>query len=306
MKRLSAITMAVVALAMLLSVTCFAGTFADVDETTVQGAAIERLAGRGIVDGIGGGYFAPEGLLTRAQFVKIVNNVFGYTHAGENKFSDVSEDAWYYSDVCIAAEAGYINGIGDGLFAPENVVTREQACVILNNILGMDIIPYYTEPSDAVSPWARDSVILAVSNRLISLEEGNRLRATEPMKRGEACEMLEKCLLDDVAEVQKIDMHTIAAEELEMRMNRVIAAMENQVIPELENEECIKVAYMIIENMQAYLSDRNHDYETASKETFKAYAAIPKEERQELKLKTQEYNKLEDMALLYNFFFMAE
>ncbi len=301
MKRLVA---ALAVLSMLMQSVFAVGYFADVDEATEQGQAIARLAEYGVVNGIGNGCFAPDNALTRAQFVKIVNNVFRYESAGENKFVDVAPDAWYFNDICIASEMGYINGVGDGCFAPENYVTREQACVILNNILNMERLPYYTQPSDAVSDWARESVLTILSNRLIALEEGNRLRATEFMTRGEACEMLEKCYVSDVDEIEYIDIKSIAREDLETRMTRVIASMETEVIPKLTYEESKTVGQRIVDNMKAYLADDAHDYIKASQETFEIYKGLTKAARTEFKTKVQEYNKMEDLMLLYDFFFV--
>lgn len=298
--------MAIIIGLLLLSNTVFCSVFPDVDETSERGKAIIRLYEKGIVDGTGDGYFRPKGLLTRSQFVKIVNKIFNYTHIGDNKFSDVSADKWYYSDVCIAAEAGYINGIGGGLFAPEDIVSREQACVIINNILKMELIPYYEEPKDAVSPWARDGVIKALSNRLITLEEDGRLRATEPMTREEACEMLEKCVVEDVNLTENLDLNSIAKEELELKMNRVIKAMEEQVIPELEDEKSVQVSRMIVQNMKNYLADSSYDYKQGSKDAFAIYETIPKEIREVFKTCVQKYNKLEDLMLLYEFFYIIE
>lgn len=297
---------AVITCLLLLWSTVFCAVFPDVDETSDKGKAIIRLYEKGVVDGTGDGYFRPEGLLTRSQFVKIVNKIFGYTHIGDNKFSDVASDKWYYDDVCIAAEAGYINGIGGGLFAPENIVTREQACVIVNNILNMELIPYYEEPKDVISSWARDGVIKALSNRLITLEEDGRLRATEPMTRAEACEMLEKCLVEDTGTTGKLDLDSIAREELEIRMNRVIKAMEEQVIPILSDEKSIKVSHMIVQNMRSYLMDDDYDYKNGSKDAYAIYRTISKENKKIFKDTIQKYNKIEDLLILYEFFYVVE
>ncbi|MBQ2890758.1 MAG: S-layer homology domain-containing protein [Clostridia bacterium] len=293
-----------IAFVLLMQMVFGAGFFFDVDEATPQGEAIIKMADRGIVDGIGGGYFNPEGKLTRSQFVKIVNNVFGYTQAGENKFTDVKEGAWYYDHVRIGVEAGYIQGIGNGLFAPEDLVSREQACVILNNILKMELLPYYKEPKDAVSSWAKEAVLKAISNGLVSLEEGERFRAQQPMTRAEACEVLAKCLVD-VDPVPKIDLNQIAEEDLNLRINRVISAMENKVIPELSNEKSKQISRKIVENMRLYLADKNHDYKKASEETFAIYKTIPKNDREIFKDKIQKYNTLEDLLILYDFFFIV-
>ena len=282
-----------------------AGFFADVDEASEQGIAIVKMAERGVVNGVGDGYFKPEDSLTRSQFVKIVNKVFGYTQAGENKFSDVLAGKWYYDDVCIAVEAGYINGVGDGRFAPEDKVSREQVCVIMDNILKMEQLPYFTEPEDKVSDWAKDAVYKAISSGLVSLEEGNIFRATENMTRGEACLVLSKCLVD-VGPITSISLETIAKDELQMRMERVIKAMRDEVIPALENEMSKEVSEHIISNMKAYIVDNNHDYIKASQETFEIYRKIPKPEREIFKTIIQKYNKLDDLMLLYDFFFVMQ
>ncbi len=291
----------------LLLVQSVAGaSFYDVSNETEQGKAILKMAEKGIVDGVGNGFFKPDDSLTRSQFVKIVNRVFGYTHQGENKFTDVLPDKWYYSDVCIASEMGYINGIGGGLFAPEDLVSREQACVIVDNILKMELIPYYEEPIDIVSPWAKDSVIKVISNRLIPLDERGCFRATEPMTRGEVCEMLEKCLIEDMGEIEKIDLSTIAKEELELRMNRVIKAMEEKVIPELTDETSKYVGNLVVLNMRMYLQDTTHDYEKASRDTFEVYKTIPKDLRTVFKDTVQKYNQIDDLMLLYEFFYITD
>ena len=292
-----------VVLVMLFQTVLCSSFFIDVDEASTEGRAIIKMAERKIVNGVGGGYFRPDDSLTRAQFVKIVNNVFGYTHMGENKFTDVLENKWYYKDVSIAVEAGYINGTGNGQFKPEDKVSREQACVILNNILKMELLPYYTKPKDKLSPWAEDAVYKALSNGLVSLEEGEIFRGTEIMTRAEACVVLSKCLVD-VGPIKSIDLDTIAKEELLTRMTRVITAMREKVVRDLENEKSKQVSYKIIENMEAYIKDNTHDYVKASKDTFEIYRTIPKSEREIFKSVIQKYNKLEDLMLLYDFFFI--
>lgn len=288
---------------MLLQTMSAAGFFSDVDEASEQGIAILKMAERGIVDGVGDGRFKPQDSLTRSQFVKIVNKVFGYTQAGENKFTDVHQGKWYYEDVCIAVEAGYINGVGNGLFAPDDKVSREQVCVIMDNILKMEQLPYFTKPLDKVSLWATDAVYKALSNGLVALEDGDVFRATENMTRGEACLVLEKCLVD-VGPIVSINLENIAKDELKMRMERVIDAIKTKVIPELKNEKSKIISQMIIDNMVAYIADNTHDYIKASENTFAIYKTIPKEEREIFKTIVQKYNKLEDLMLLYDFFFI--
>ena len=57
-------------------------------------------------------------------------------------FSDVSSSKWYYDYVLQASNLGIINGKGDGIFAPEENVTRGDFAVMLTNMLGVSELPH--------------------------------------------------------------------------------------------------------------------------------------------------------------------
>ena len=166
-------------LVLIMTASCVcAMPFSDVDPETDMGKAVEKLWQMGYVNGYDGKNFAPSNNLTRAEFVKIVNNVFFYNVAGENVFTDVKKDDWFYNDVLVASQAGYIKGMGDGRFCPEENVTREQICVILDNILGLAELPFAEDITDEVSEWAEASVKKAIAFGYAKLEEGAKFRAT--------------------------------------------------------------------------------------------------------------------------------
>ena len=54
---------------------------------------------------------------------------------GENIFSDITKDAWYYDYVIGAVEYGWITGYSDGTFKPEQNITRSEVAVIVNRML---------------------------------------------------------------------------------------------------------------------------------------------------------------------------
>ena len=90
-----------------------------------------------IIDGMNKGWidttntFNPEKFITRAEFIKIVNRAFNITQIGQENFSDVNSGDWFYDEVRIATNAGYINGRGDGTFAPYDPITRQEAAKII-------------------------------------------------------------------------------------------------------------------------------------------------------------------------------
>ena len=94
------------------------------------------LAGMGIIDGMGNNIFAPENPLTRAQFVALLAKMTdGYSSAkiSDMGFTDVPTYEWYSSYVNWAAENGIVTGMGNGIFAPDAKITREQMAVMLCN-----------------------------------------------------------------------------------------------------------------------------------------------------------------------------
>ncbi len=54
-------------------------------------------------------------------------------------FTDVSEDAWYYEAVDAMSKQGIVNGMGDGLFAPEATMTYAQFCQLVAKQVGIEV-----------------------------------------------------------------------------------------------------------------------------------------------------------------------
>ena len=87
-------------------------------------AQIDRLATYGILAGTGGGAFQPEGSLTRAQLCALLAQALNCrVPTGESQFTDVSMDDWYGLCVNAVARLGLVEGVGEGRFAPDDLVT---------------------------------------------------------------------------------------------------------------------------------------------------------------------------------------
>ena len=54
---------------------------------------------------------------------------------GENIFSDVDKNDWFYNAVVNSIQYGWIRGYGDGTFRPNNPITRAEVTAIVNNML---------------------------------------------------------------------------------------------------------------------------------------------------------------------------
>ena len=194
--------------------------FEDIDITTQTGKNILKLYNAGILAGYnenGKLVFKPEGNITRAELSRIFNGVFKYSPSAEQlaavkDFSDNSDPAaWYYNDVRIAQVAGYINGFEDNTFRAKENFTRQQACVVIDLITGVDKYDSSLVITDEVSEWADRYVNYAVTAGLFPLEENNTFRATQNITRAEVCNLLE--IFVDETEVSADETVTVDEEE---------------------------------------------------------------------------------------------
>jgi methionine-rich copper-binding protein CopC len=99
------------------------------DDLTAEWAKekVEILASRMLVNGKAEDRFAPEDTITRAEAVALmVRSLYTDYTSGKSAFTDVPDDAWFRQEVLTAYDLGLTNGVGGGLFAPHEPVTREQ------------------------------------------------------------------------------------------------------------------------------------------------------------------------------------
>ncbi|SFE74968.1 S-layer homology domain-containing protein [Paenibacillus catalpae] len=85
---------------------------------------------KGLINSYPDGSFKPDQDITRAEFTKLMNSLFGFTTKGGNSFSDIAAGAWYTDQVAIGKHAGFINGYPDGTFKPNAAITRQEAAKI--------------------------------------------------------------------------------------------------------------------------------------------------------------------------------
>ncbi len=198
MKRLLSIFLAVILSAGVFSTSVFSvnadeiatehlpiqRVFTDIEPGSELEVTLARLKNAGIINGYEDGSFHPEGELSRAEFCKMVNILFGYTVKDTTSFPDVTADLWYYDHVLIAKKSGYILGFEDGTFRGNEKITREQVCVILDRVLGCYKL-YDVAITDEVSDWSRLSVEKIISNGFMPLEENSTFRAKQNITRAE-------------------------------------------------------------------------------------------------------------------------
>ncbi len=142
MKNFKKVISAVIALALSASTLVSAASFTDVAKTAPYAEAVDVLSSLGIINGYEDGTFRPEGEITRAEAATMIVGALNMTAdaqnaAGETQFADVNEQAaWATGYINVGVSQKFINGMGDGTFAPQANVTYAQMCVMLTSIAG--------------------------------------------------------------------------------------------------------------------------------------------------------------------------
>ena len=147
-------------------------TFDDVPANAWYAKAVNTLASLDIISGVGDNKFEPERSITRAEFTAMAMKFAVGGEEGENIFSDVDEDDWFYEDVVNSIQYGWIHGYGDGTFRPNNPITRAEVTAIVNNMLGRaadeDFVDEHAEEltqfSDIEKHWAYYHIVEATND----------------------------------------------------------------------------------------------------------------------------------------------
>lgn len=145
---------------------------------------------KGYISGYSEGIFKPDNKITRAEFTKIVNRVFGYSNVATIKFSDVKPGAWYYNEVAIGVANGYIEGNPDNTFLPDAYITREEACKIVGTILNKKVEGNTSFTDDMkISDWAKEFVKGLTEDGIIQGFK-NEFKPKDNLTRAEAVKIL--------------------------------------------------------------------------------------------------------------------
>jgi len=156
-------------------------SFTDVEEGMWYEAAIETLAGRGIICGYPDGSFNPDKAITRAEFTAIAIR-FANTKSGNSEFTDVPKDYWAYDEIAAATDYGWITGYPDGTYKPDNTISRAEVATIVNRMLGRSADEVYVDKNyyNIVNfydlrdnkEWYFYQIVEATNNHTFTMNEG--------------------------------------------------------------------------------------------------------------------------------------
>ncbi|WP_333646377.1 S-layer homology domain-containing protein [Lacrimispora sp.] len=143
---------------------------------------IEFVVSRGLFSGTSETKFSPNTAMTRGMFVTALGRLANADVSGyaKSSFSDVKDDAYYMGYIEWASKNNIVNGVGNGKFAPDQSITREQMAVIMSNYaktIGYTLPKVHIEniyaDNSKISTYAKEAVKQMQMVGVISGKNGN-------------------------------------------------------------------------------------------------------------------------------------
>ncbi|MFF2912095.1 S-layer homology domain-containing protein [Paenibacillus sp. NPDC057934] len=179
-----------------------AGTVASIP-TDIAGhwaqQPLSEWVDQGLIKGFEDGTFRPNGIITRVEFVTLVNRLFAYKGTSDVTFKDVPADAWFASQVSAAVQAGYLKGFPDGTFQPGKSLSRVEAAVMVAKLVPL-LLKEGENPLEAfkdkgsVPAYGRDPLAALLAAGYIKGFPDQTVGPGKPLTRAEAVVLLDRVM----------------------------------------------------------------------------------------------------------------
>ncbi|MBQ3206179.1 MAG: S-layer homology domain-containing protein, partial [Peptococcaceae bacterium] len=156
---------------------CPIGEYIDIPEDAWYHDGVHYCIERNIMGGYGNGIFKPNAAVSRAMISAMLWNLEGSPVVNYAlQYKDVPSDAWYTEAVRWMVAEGLAGGYGNGIYAPEDELTREQLAAILQKYAqykGYDMtkgatvnLQSYGDVQD-ISAWAGEAMQWICDNGIV-------------------------------------------------------------------------------------------------------------------------------------------
>lgn len=192
-----------------------------------------------------GDKFYPNKDISRAEFSTLTGRAFYGGQSGKTDvYSDVATDSWYFKYVSLLTEKGVLSGVGDGIFAPNATLTRQDAAALMTRIIkntGKNIfakreMAEFADSAD-IADYAREGVEFLYTAGIISGYEDGTFRPEAYITKAEASVIIYKVFYfqddglvrDPKPDVAEVWEHEISSEPLDIYMTAFNKVEENAV-----------------------------------------------------------------------------
>lgn len=176
--------------------------YSDIEGFEWAEEAIMNLSVKGVVKGVGDKAFEPGRYIKREEFVHMLVNGFEISKdADVVGFTDVEKDSWYENSVLTAKSVGLVMGKGDNAFGTGELMTRQDAAVMLYRVLVMKNADMYGRQANEfkdsadVAEYAAEAVDMLWTNDIVKGSSDGCFYPENNMNRAEACKLLYEAVL---------------------------------------------------------------------------------------------------------------
>lgn len=191
---------------------------------------ISSAVNRGYVNGYQNGTFQPNHPVTRAEFCKMMNSALSVSGTTTVDFKDVSSGNWYYNEVRKALAAGYISGYDDNSFRANELITRQEAAVIIARIVAAsNDSKNLSEMNDntTIDAWAMDGARTVYSKGYMSGDNKKKFNPKGNLTRAEAVKIIESVMKKEtltssnisITSPNQLDANTIYTGNITVRID---------------------------------------------------------------------------------------
>lgn len=175
--------------------------FSDVPASHWAYNSVMKLAGKGIVSGVGDNLYGINDNLTREQFAKLLIDTLKLDLVEDDiEHSDVDKNSWSYPYLVAIYKYGIMEGYDDITLGPKDNITRQDLAVLAARALEVkSISPAQAAREDfadaqEISDYAKDSVSLLYGAGIISGMEDSQFSPKSYVTRAQAAVILDKML----------------------------------------------------------------------------------------------------------------
>lgn len=148
------------------------------------------------------------------------------------RFNDVlDENAWYYDAVYAAWDAGLMNGVGEGLFAPNATLDRATLATVLYREAGEPAAKGTASFTDiAEGQWYTDAVNWAAEQGVVNGYPDGTFRPEAPITRQEMATMLYRLAKAEKVEEDKLASFPDAASVADWAKDAMNWAVSTEIV----------------------------------------------------------------------------
>ncbi|MFC7680400.1 carbohydrate binding domain-containing protein [Paenibacillus sp. GCM10028914] len=165
-------------------------------------SAVMHMQDMYLLQGYADGTFKPNQAISRAEFVLILDRVFGFAGgAVSSSFADIDASDWYYDAMTRANGSGIIQGTAPGHLSPKQPITRQDAAVMVDRAFQLstgteeahELLKF--DDANEVSGYAEKAITYLASENIVNGYK-DELNPKAAITRAETAKLLSSMIAD--------------------------------------------------------------------------------------------------------------